>query len=214
MKKNSQYPSNKATGKIDLKTLKKFADPYFGLEDTKLLENKDIAEDVKEAYKKFVSGEIDNNGQDYVIVSKTDCYLYLFTKDHKLMGRQITLLGSDIEKNTTRTPYDYYSTNKGVIYHTTPTNTDTPEELFKIRVTTAPLASNYTCDGPKIALVLVPVNKKTQKTEARYEYDKYMLEIHPVYQPQGDPTKYQDAINSTSTEDNYISHGCINIKDF
>jgi hypothetical protein len=55
MKRNSQYPSNTATGKIDRKTLKRLADPYIGLYGKELLENQDIAEDVKEGYKKFIS---------------------------------------------------------------------------------------------------------------------------------------------------------------
>lgn len=129
MKRNSEYTSNKATGKIDLNTLHRFADPLFGLEEKEILENKDIAQDVKDIYQKFVAGEIDNNGQNYIIISKTDIYLYLFTKDHKLLHRdkKHDLIGKDIEKDGKRVPYPYYRTNKGVVYHDEETNTDTPE---------------------------------------------------------------------------------------
>jgi hypothetical protein len=87
MKRNSQYTSNKATGKIDQNTLSRFADQYFGLEGKEILENADIAQDVKDIYQKFVAGEINNNGQNYIIISKTDFFMYLFTNDNKLLHR-------------------------------------------------------------------------------------------------------------------------------
>ena len=127
-KKNSQYTSNKATGKIDQNTLDRFGDPYFGLYGKEIMDNLDIPQDVKDIYQKFLFGEYDIHGQDYIIISKTDFNLYLFTKDHKLLNRQITVLGKDIDKNGKRLPYPYYENNEGkLIYHNQPVNTNTPE---------------------------------------------------------------------------------------
>jgi len=41
---------------------------------------------------------------------------------------------------------------------------------------------------------------------------RYALEIHPIYQPPEDPTKYAEAIESEDIDDNTQSHGCPNIK--
>lgn len=212
MKKNSKYPSNKATGKIDANTLKKFSEQYFGLYGKEILTHKDIPQDVKTIYQKFLLGEIDNNDANYMILSKTDFYLYLFTKNHKLLNRQITLLGKDIKKDQERVPYTYYKTNKGVIYHNKETNTDTPEWLFKIE-RICKLEDNYISDWPKVGLVSIPVNIKTQKIEARYEYKKYEKRFHPTYLPPEDPDKYQEAMNSSETDDNAVSHGCPNVEN-
>lgn len=38
--------------------------------------------------------------------------------------------------------------------------------------------------------------------------------IHPIYQTPGDPEKYEKAIESAPIEDNSVTHGCPNIKDF
>ena len=62
MKRDSKYTSNKATGKIDANTLQRFSDNLFWLYGKDILENKDIPQEVKNAYEKFLLGEIDNNG--------------------------------------------------------------------------------------------------------------------------------------------------------
>ncbi len=177
-----------------------------------ILEHKDIPQEVKDIYQKFLLGELDNNNAAYMILCKSDFYLYLFTKDHKLLSRQITLLGEDMKKNQERIPYPYYQTNKGTIYHKKEINTDTPEGLFLI-ARTCPLSENYVCDGPKVGLVSVPIDTKTQKIDARYEHNKYEKRFHPIRQPPQDPDKYEDAINSAETDDNAVSHGCPNLKN-
>jgi len=90
------------------------------------LENQEIAQDVKDIYQKFVSGEINNNNENYIIISKTDYHLYLLTKEHKLLSRQVVLLGEDMGEKGERVPYAWYKTNKGVIYHDKEVNTNTP----------------------------------------------------------------------------------------
>jgi hypothetical protein len=127
MKRNSKYISNKATDMIDKNTLHRLDNNLFGLYGKYLLKHKDIPQEVKDIYQKFLLGEIDNNNAAYMIVCKSNFMLYLFTKDHKLLYNQSTLLGKDIEKDQERIPYNYYNTNKGIIYHKKAVNTDTPE---------------------------------------------------------------------------------------
>jgi len=98
MKRNSQYTSNKAAGRMDKNTLNRFSDIYSNLYGKDILDNKEIPQDVKVAYQKFLLGEIKNNDANYIIISKIDFHLYLFTKDHKLLNRQVVLLGEDIGK--------------------------------------------------------------------------------------------------------------------
>jgi len=47
-----------------------------------------------------------------------------------------------------------------------------------------------------------------------WELNKYTLEIHPVYQPQGDTELYEEKMESPETDDNAISHGCINAEKY
>ena len=126
MKRNSQYASNQATGMIDHNSLSRFGDPYFNLQGREILEHQDIPQDVKNTYQKFLLGTINNNDAEYIIISKTDFDLYLFTKDHKLLNRQISLLGKDIGKEGERIPYDGFRTDKGRVYHDKEVNTNTP----------------------------------------------------------------------------------------
>ncbi len=127
MKKQSEYASNKATGKIDMNTFFRISDEYFGLEKQEILDNQNIPQDVKNIYQKFVAGEINNNGTSYLIISKTDFHMYLFTKDHKLLNRQLSLLGKNIGQEGEWVPYKYYRTNLGTVYHDKKVNTNTPE---------------------------------------------------------------------------------------
>jgi len=212
MKRNSKYISNKATDMIDKNTLHRLDNNLFGLYGKYLLKHKDIPQEVKDIYQKFLLGEIDNNNAAYMIVCKSNFMLYLFTKDHKLLYNQSTLLGKDIEKDQERIPYNYYNTNKGIIYHKKAVNTDTPEWLFKIQKT-CKLDNNYICDGPKIGLVSLPINITTQQIEERYEYIKYEKRFHPIRKPLHNPELYNNALNSTDIDDNNISHGCPNIQN-
>jgi hypothetical protein len=182
------------------------------------LENQDIAEDVKEGYKKFISWEINNNNENYIIISKTDFHLYLFTKDHKILSRQVVLLGEDMWEKWERVPYDWYDTSYGKIYHDKKVNTNTPSWLFIINKTyelTDAFIGDTLPETKKTivppALVLVPVNIKTQKIDStKYELNKYTLEIHPIYQPPKNKKMYKKALESIEIKDNPISHGCIN----
>ena len=36
------------------------------------------------------------------------------------------------------------------------------------------------------------------------------MEIHPIYLPENDSISYKEAVNTPETDDNAISHGCIN----
>lgn len=114
MKRDSKYPSNKATDKIDKNTIERFANPYFGLYGKEILDHKDIPQKVKDIYQKFLLGEIKNNKMNYTIISKTDFHIYVFTKDHKLLYRtkQPNLFGEDINKSGKRLPYQYIKTDQ------------------------------------------------------------------------------------------------------
>ena len=69
------------------------------------------------------------------------------------------------------------------------------------------LTDKFICDGPKIALVLIPIDKKTQMTDStKYDLMKYGFRIHPVYQPPTNISKYQKAIESKEINDNAITH--------
>jgi hypothetical protein len=60
-----------------------------------ILSEQMIPQDVRNAYEKFVdknNKEFDNKGMDYSIISKTDCRIYMFSKDHKLLSIQSILL--------------------------------------------------------------------------------------------------------------------------
>jgi hypothetical protein len=60
-----------------------------------ILSESRIPQDVKEAYKKFVdknNSKFDNKERDYTIISKSDTKIYLFSKDHKLLSTQRSLL--------------------------------------------------------------------------------------------------------------------------
>lgn len=46
------------------------------------------------------------------------------------------------------------------------------------------------------------------------ELEKYTLEIHPIYQPKGDEDMYENRMKSKETDDNAISHGCINAEKY
>lgn len=218
MKRDSKYPSNMATGKIDRNSLKRFSNWYTGLYGKELLENQEIAQDVKDIYQKFVSGEINNNNENYIIISKTDYHLYLLTKEHKLLSRQVVLLGEDMGEKGERVPYAWYKTNKGVIYHDKEVNTNTPSWLFIInkKYTLTDKYIGDTINNTKntivpLALILVPIDEKTYKIDkTKYELNKYALEIHPIYQPPKNLTAYKDAIETIEIEDNAKSHGCIN----
>lgn len=214
MKKNSQYTSNKATGKIDLNTLFRVSDEYFGLEKQEVLDHPGIPQDVKDVYQKFLKDEIYNNGANYIIISKTDFHLYLFTKDHVLLNRQLSLLGKNIGQEGERVPYEYYKTNLWTVYHGKKVNTNTPEWLFLVQQSKQ-LWSSYKVDGPKTSLIIVPINSKTQKIKNKErELNKYTLEIHPVYQPKGNEHQYEDRMKSAETDDNAVSHGCINAEKY
>ncbi len=39
------------------------------------------------------------------------------------------------------------------------------------------------------------------------------MEIHPIYQPPENPTKYEKAMQSPEMDDNAISHGCANVRN-
>lgn len=123
MKMNSRYQDNKADGKLDSRTLDRLTDDMFHLKGNEILNNKDIPDDVKEAYQKFENKEglFDNSGLPYAIVSKdpTDYNLYLFDAENNLISRHKVLLGKTIgdtkniayENKSFTTPGGMYSVN-------------------------------------------------------------------------------------------------------
>jgi len=213
MKKNSEYTSNKATGILDQNTLKKIKNPLFGLTGETLLNSANIPDDVKEAYKEFLNKKIPNDGLAYLILSKKTCKQYLFSKDHKLINDQTILIGKDIGKSGEFIPYDHYTlANGNFIYVRWEINTNTPTWLFKVKKI-VDIGDHYKVDGPKRGINIVPITVKGDEEE-RFKYKQWGIMIHPVYETPGDPEKYEDAMKSASIDDNAISHGCPNIKDF
>ena len=213
MKKNSEYTSNKATGILDQNTLKKIKNPLFGLKGEELLNNPNISDDVKEAYKEFLNKKIPNDGLAYLILSKKTCKQYLFSKDHTLINDQTILIGKDVGKSGEFIPYDHYTLANGkFVYVRWEINTNTPTGIFKVKKI-VDIGNHYKVDGPKRGINIVPITIKGNEEE-RFKYKQWGIMIHPVYETPGDPEKYEDAMKSASIDDNGISHGCPNIKDF
>lgn len=80
-----------------------------------ILNNGDIPEDVKDAYQKFLSKELNNWWKNYVILSKFDYRVYLFSSDNHLLSRQNVVVWStpwdqknDIKKGIHTTPWWLY----------------------------------------------------------------------------------------------------------
>lgn len=213
MKRNSEYTSNKATGIIDQNTLKKIKNPLFGLQGEDLLNNPNISDDVKEAYQEFLNNRIPNDGLAYLILSKKTYKQYLFNKDHILINDQTILIGKDVGNNGEFIPYDHYTLSNGkFVYVRWAINTNTPTGLFKVKKI-VDLGNKYKADGPPRGINIVPITVKWVEEE-RFKYKQWGIMIHPIYQTPGDPEKYEKAIESASIDDNGISHGCPNIKDF
>lgn len=213
MKRNSEYTSNKATGIIDQNTLNKIKNPLFGLQGEELLNHPDISDDVKEAYTEFLNNKISNDGLPYLILSKKTCKQYLFSKDNTLIHDQTILIGKDIGKDGEFIPYDHYTLSNGkFVYVRWAINTNTPTGLFKVKKI-VDLGNKYKADGPPRGINIVPITVKWVEEE-RFKYKQWGIMIHPIYQTPGDPEKYEKAIESASIDDNGISHGCPNIKDF
>lgn len=126
MSTNASDPYNAADGKLDKRTLIRFSDPLFGLSRDSLLQSPDVPDDLKEVYKKFVSGEYDNHGKDYAILSKDSIQPYLFSADHKILYHAPVLTGAEAG-DAEFTPYPYYKNSDGTLtYHGKTVHTDTP----------------------------------------------------------------------------------------
>lgn len=213
MKRNSKYSSNKATGTLDKKTLNKIKNPLFGLMGQEVIENENIPNDVKEIYKEFIIGQIPNDDLAYLILSKKTCKQYLFDKNNQLIDIQPVLIGADLGNKGKFMPYEYYKVTGGKkIYVRGERNRNTPTGVFKVKKT-IDLWANYKVDGPKRGINIVPIDLQWNEEE-RFKYKQWGLAIHPIYQPPTNPEKYENAIESWSTQDNSITHGCPNIEWF
>ncbi len=214
MKRNSEYASNKASGKMDTQTLEKIRNPLFGAKWPEVMNNPKIPSDVKEAYQDFLTWKISNGNLPYLILSKSTCTQYLFTKEHRLTDKQTILIGADKGNTWPFQPYPYYkSGNGGLRYVKGEVNRNTPTGLFKIQEIIEGMQSNYKVDGPKRGIRIVPIDNQGNEEE-RFKYKQRWLAIHPIYQPPSNPDKYENAIVSGSIDDNDITHGCPNIPHF
>ncbi len=177
--------------------------------------NPEIGQDVKDAYKEFLEGKIDYNNQNYLIISKDSCKVYLFDKNNRLINIQPVLIGKDIGNENEFMPYDHYYEDGQRIYHTNPINTNTPEGYFMAWVHRPLNSKDYIVDteNPQ-AINIIPINIKTKKYDPRFNAIEWKLNIHPTFKPKGNEEKYENALNSKIISDNYCTHGCPNIKDF
>lgn len=178
MKRETQYKSNRASWVIDDIVLERFEDPLFNLSGDSLLVCKDMPQDVKEVYKKFVSGEYENDLLNYIIVCKKNCTLYLFAKDHKLLNHQTVLLWSKVGDET-------------FALHKSPT---TPAWFYRIQQNTREDDGSgivyvpgymkngqyFSEDAQGYLLDLLPIDIVTGKYNHAYDITKGTISIHPT----------------------------------
>ncbi len=214
MKKTSEYTSNQATGIIDQNTLKRIQNPLFGLSWEDVIHSTNIPDDVKEIYKEFLNGQISHENLSYLILSKKTCKEYFFDKNHMLIDTQPILIGADLGKRSAFMPYDHYKIGNGKkIYVRWETNRNTPTGLFKVKQVIEWLQSWYKVDGPKRGINIVPIDNEGNEEE-RFKYKQRWLALHAIYEPPSNPEKYEEAIQSSTIDDNSITHGCPNIPGF
>ena len=134
------------------------------------------------------------------------------------MMSQPILIGEDVGNKNEFMPYDHYYDEYGErIYHENPINTDTPEGYFMARVHRPLNGEDYRTDiktkNPQ-AIIIIPINIKTKKYDARFDATKYKLGMHPIFKQRGNEEAYENAIDSKTISDNNCTHGCLNVKNF
>lgn len=191
---DNRYPDYKASNKIwktELNKIKKLWQTRKYMNGNEIMANKNIPQDVKDAYKKFVSGEYNNKWKAYIILSKTDFNMYMFSTNHTLLSRQNTLIWMDVwdQKND---PYSGSQTTPGWIYEIWNKfeKSDSGEDFFKKYWT------HY----------IVIIWQQWQSNIS----DKYTIWIHWTYEK--DPSR-DIKIKSNNTKDRRGSNGCINLED-
>lgn len=191
---HSRYPDYKADNKIgttELNKIKKLWDTRKYIDQNDIMANKNIPQDVKNAYNKFVSGEYNNKWKPYTILSKTDFNMYLFSTNHILLSRQNTLIWVDVwdQKND---PYAGSQT--------------TPTGMYEIwnKFDKSQSGENFFQKYWTHYVVLIPL--QWQYTMS----DKYSMWIHWTYE--NDPSR-DTKIKSNNAKDRRDSNGCINTED-
>ncbi|MFA5748450.1 MAG: L,D-transpeptidase family protein [Candidatus Absconditabacterales bacterium] len=211
MNKHSQYQSNKATGKIDHRTLSRLSDPMFGLQGEDFLKYPNINPEVKKAYKQFLNGEVSNNDLDYVIISKPECKIYLFTKDHRLLNIQTVLLG--------KIKGESEHIGKGI-------NPSTPTGFYRIEhndrkndgSTVVYIAGEMidgvynTESGQTYLLDLLPIDPQTGKYNYAYDITRGVIAIHAT--PQALVEARKGIFQSPDLSDNRTTGGCIDASTY
>lgn len=79
--------------------------------DKEILENENISQDVKDAYKAFMEGTMNNNNENYLIESKICMHSFLFDKQHRLIDLQPIIVGRDIGKDQEYVPFEWFYEN-------------------------------------------------------------------------------------------------------
>ncbi len=174
---NSEYESNDASGYVDQNTLDRLSDPMFWLSGEKIENNPDIPDDVYESYKTFQSWQINFNGADYFIISKTDCKMYIFNTSHQLIHVQKVWLGSKIWdskfnfQNNHTTPTGYYRIEG---------NKRTTDAYGTVKyIPTTMKNGKITVEGGNGYLLdLLPIDIKTGKFNGAYNPNQWALAIH------------------------------------
>ena len=196
---HKRYPDYIAKDKIDQEQLKKIDKiwskrKYMSYDD--ILWETRIPNDVKNIYKKFVDKEnskFNNKWMNYSIISKSDCKLYMFSKDHKLLSIQRTLLGSTAG-NQSNSPKDWINTTPSWFYeiwNATNMSSDGKKNFYKI------YGSHY--------IVLVPKGGQIISSDVR----PHTMWIHALYKNEYE--KRLNWIKSNNTSDHRITHGCPNV---
>lgn len=216
MEKDSKFSCNKSTGRIDQNTMSILSWKRFGIKDKEIFENDSISEDVKDAYKEFMEWTINNNNQNYVIESKISMSSYVFDKEHRLIDLQPILVGKDLGKDQEFVPYPWFY-EKGIRKYYNDSildkiNTNTPEWLFSIEGLDQLRDEDYSIEGPREAIILIPIILTTKGLN--YDTKKIKLWIHPTFLPKHDREKYLKALATKEISDNNQSHWCINVANF
>jgi hypothetical protein len=211
MNKHSQYQSNKATWKIDHRTLSRLSDPMFGLQWEDFLKYPNINPEVKKAYKQFLNWEVSNNDLDYVIISKPECKIYLFTKDHRLLNIQTVLLW--------KIKWESEHIWKGI-------NPSTPTWFYRIEhndrkndgstvvyIAWEMIDGVYNTESWQTYLLdLLPIDPQTWKYNYAYDITRWVIAIHATPQALVEARKW--IFQSPDLSDNRTTWWCIDASTY
>ena len=192
MKTDSEYTSNLSDGKIWWDMMQRMQDPFRNLSPEEILSHDKIPIDVKETFIKFKNWELATNWQDYIIISKTDMNMYIFTPDHQLLTRNIVLVGKK----------KWDSEHQNLINPTTPSWLYQAENLTRDD-------RKYHGNWPWYVIKLLPIDQNGNY-DNRYNIERYAIGIHPEFYVDQQVKDQRDrAFNSPNKQDHYITNGCI-----